>query len=450
MTGDTPDISVFRFRFWEQVWYLQTPYTTQKEKRWLKGRLLGIAWATGDHMCYHVVPEDDYKRVVARTLVLPRHPDENAPRHLLRHPSDYFFPTPKLKAPVEGSKKRKRNEEQPEPLDPNEIEFPDGATPMEDAVRDAWLQRTQRQQDLESQLLLPAETAQEDPENVVKIKRHEARWDKSEDRMVLRFWAEDNQGHVHRCTFDDLKADAPVSLARYIKDKRSFDDPKSKSIKEWSIATLKAHEERLQLTREMREKLGIEAGPEVLQRSSIIGSTTRRRREVKPAPRRTKQVGKHRKTNSPNRRSSSPMGTFKYGVYVPKTTEEALELDRRNGNSLWRDAIHKELGAIMSMKTFRVLTEKERSKFNRKMSSFAPVRCIYDVKADGRRKCRLIIGGHRVSSEGFDVYASNMKTISARVLMLIASANKYEVLTGDISTGKDITQNWIRDMTLPD
>lgn len=41
-----------------------------------------------------------------------------------------------------------------------------------------------------------------------------------------------------------------------------------------------------------------------------------------------------------------------------------------------------------------------------------------------------------MDSEGFDVYASNMKTISARVLMLIAAANNYEVLTGDISTGK--------------
>ena len=41
-----------------------------------------------------------------------------------------------------------------------------------------------------------------------------------------------------------------------------------------------------------------------------------------------------------------------------------------------------------------------------------------------------------MSSDGFDVYASNMKTISARVLMLIAAANKYDVLVGDIATGK--------------
>ena len=136
----------------------------------------------------------------------------------------------------------------------------------------------------------------------------------------------------------------------------------------------------LQLTRDMRLKLGIDAGPEALQESRIIGSTTRRRREVKPAPQRTASGGKKKKSNSPNKRSSSPMGTFKYGVYVPKNTKEALELDRRNGNTLWQDAIHKELGAIMSMKTFKVLSQQEKSKFNRKDSSFAPVRCIYDVK----------------------------------------------------------------------
>ncbi len=37
-----------------------------------------------------------------------------------------------------------------------------------------------------------------------------------------------------------------------------------------------------------------------------------------------------------------------------------------------------------------------------------------------------------LDSTGYKVYASNMKTVSARLLMLIAVANNYDVLTGDI------------------
>jgi len=57
---------------------------------------------------------------------------------------------------------------------------------------------------------------------------------------------------------------------------------------------------------------------------------------------------------------------------------------------------------------------------------------IFDKKQSGQLKARLVIGGHVVDASGHDVYASTMKTISARALMLIASANKMPVLTGDI------------------
>ncbi len=34
--------------------------------------------------------------------------------------------------------------------------------------------------------------------------------------------------------------------------------------------------------------------------------------------------------------------THKFGIEVPKTVKEALALDRKNGNTLWEDAIPKE------------------------------------------------------------------------------------------------------------
>jgi hypothetical protein len=44
----------------------------------------------------------------------------------------------------------------------------------------------------------------------------------------------------------------------------------------------------------------------------------------------------------------------------------------------------------------------------------------------------MVIGGHVIDTGLHDTYASNMKTISARLLMIIAASNKYDVLTGDI------------------
>ena len=35
--------------------------------------------------------------------------------------------------------------------------------------------------------------------------------------------------------------------------------------------------------------------------------------------------------------------THKFGIEVPKTVKEALELDKKNGNTLWADAIAKEM-----------------------------------------------------------------------------------------------------------
>ena len=37
---------------------------------------------------------------------------------------------------------------------------------------------------------------------------------------------------------------------------------------------------------------------------------------------------------------------FKFGIEIPRTYLDALRLDRENGNTLWADAVGKELGQI--------------------------------------------------------------------------------------------------------
>ena len=85
----------------------------------------------------------------------------------------------------------------------------------------------------------------------------------------------------------------------------------------------------------------------------------------------------------------------------------------------------------MSMKVFRKLSSSMR-KAREKGFRFAPLRVIFDVKVDLRRKARLVIGIHVVDYSGHEVYISTMKSVSASTLTTIAAANNLDAMTGDL------------------
>ena len=137
-----------------------------------------------------------------------------------------------------------------------------------------------------------------------------------------------------------------------------------------------------------------------------------------------------KKPSGRDRRSHNNSG-LKYGIIVPGNVREAIQFDQENGNLLWYNAIFKELEALMNMELFQKFPSSLR-KSRAKGVQFAPLRMIFDVKVDLRRKARLVIGRHVVAYTGYEVYASTMKSVSARILMTIASANDLEVVIGDI------------------
>jgi hypothetical protein len=53
MFGHTPDISMFRFHFWETVWYYK-PTAKYPKNNFLLGRFVGIAWEHGDAFTYKI------------------------------------------------------------------------------------------------------------------------------------------------------------------------------------------------------------------------------------------------------------------------------------------------------------------------------------------------------------------------------------------------------------
>jgi len=94
---------------------------------------------------------------------------------------------------------------------------------------------------------------------------------------------------------------------------------------------------------------------------------------------------------------------YMYGFQVPRNHIEAMELDRMNGNSMWRDAEVTELNQIDEYKSF---IDKGVG-FN-PGSDFKKIRVhmVYAVKHDGRHKARLVAGGHLTETPIDSVYSS--------------------------------------------
>jgi hypothetical protein len=433
LDGDTPDISVFRFKFWEPVWYLVLTKNTKSlhEPRYLRGRFVGIAWTTGDNMCYRVWTDekDLISHEIHRSVILPRHPDETFPRTLIKHRSDYFFPTVKLAMPaaprsqLEGCNQGKRKVgevkgQAGKSNTPNPPVTLEEKGPLEKDLRKRWMEMTEAEvRRVEELYASPAEDA--DHSSLMGIAKHRSKMEQG--RRVHYFTGIYAGGNEIEAEFDDVRLDAPYALACYIRDKKI----KHPELKEWSTKYLESLDSILQRARLVEGKesyvnrrgQAAESPVVSIRRCNLITAT--RRTTAKKRPGR-------------NNRSKSKSPELKYGVIVPRTVAEALQIDKDNSNRLWQEAIKKEVDALMSMQTFKILSSEESKSFNREGYQYAPLRMIFDVKQDLRRKARLVLGGHVIDASGHDTYASNMKGISARILMLLAAANDLQILTGDI------------------
>ena len=78
--------------------------------------------------------------------------------------------------------------------------------------------------------------------------------------------------------------------------------------------------------------------------------------------------------------SQSLNNTYKFGVRVPKTAKQALQFDKEDENSLWKEAIDKEINEINEYQTFKVLDHTETLSYGYKQ---IPYHLISDVKFDG-------------------------------------------------------------------
>ena len=120
--------------------------------------------------------------------------------------------------------------------------------------------------------------------------------------------------------------------------------------------------------------------------------------------------------------------THKFGIKIPKTVAEAQAFDKENGDTLWMDALEKEMSNVRI--AFKILEDGEDVPVAHERITG---HLIWDVKMeDFRRKARYVADGHKTAAPDSSVYAGVVSRETVRIALTIAALNDLDVMTSDI------------------
>jgi hypothetical protein len=121
--------------------------------------------------------------------------------------------------------------------------------------------------------------------------------------------------------------------------------------------------------------------------------------------------------------------THKYGIEIPKNHVDCVRIDNENGNTLWQDAVKKE------MKTVRPAFEAYEGDV-KDLIGCQSIIChlFFDVKLgeNFRRKARFVAGGHKTETPKTLSYSLVLSRDSVRIALVAAALNDLDILVCDI------------------
>ena len=120
--------------------------------------------------------------------------------------------------------------------------------------------------------------------------------------------------------------------------------------------------------------------------------------------------------------------THKYGVEIPRSVEEAKLLDEKNGNTLWTDAINKEMENLKVAFDIIHETGKKPPPTYTKASGHM----IFDVRMTLERKARWVKDGHKTPEPEWSTYAGVVSRESVRIALTYAALMGLDVCACDI------------------
>jgi hypothetical protein len=130
--------------------------------------------------------------------------------------------------------------------------------------------------------------------------------------------------------------------------------------------------------------------------------------------------------------------THKFGIRLPKTVEEAIQIDRETNTTFWTDAIKKEMEKIgVAFEFIENWTPEQVRQGIAKgdFVGFQEIDChmVFDVKMDLTRKARFVAGGHTTETPASLTYSSVVSRDSVRIAFLMAALHDVDILTRDVS-----------------
>ena len=121
----------------------------------------------------------------------------------------------------------------------------------------------------------------------------------------------------------------------------------------------------------------------------------------------------------------------KFGVRVPFGVKRATMLDKENGNTLWLDAIKKELKCLNDWKVFWILEKGEKAPQGHKE---IPCHIAFDVKFDLCHRARPVASGDWNILEHDEVCSGVVGTETVQMGFSLGEMNDLKCCAGDVSS----------------
>ena len=392
-TGETPDISnLLQFHWYERVYYYDpsNPYPNPKEKA---GRFVGIAENVGDTLTYKIIT-DDTQQIIYRSVVRSANDNKNPNLRADAIVVEDVDEEEERKQVIFSESDVRDNVVYPE-VDPQELigfrfvhEREDGNYRVEVVE--------QLEEQTDKYLVKVGGSGREEILHYNDIIREWEKAQNADDNEDKPWTYEDIIDHRKRGRMNEIKVlweDGsetwePLSVF-------SRDDPVA-------CANYASKNDILHLPGWRRFRRYVQKGKVMLR--------AMRRVQVMKA-------------------LMDPGLKYQFGIRVPRTYREAVAIDKANGNTLWQDAIQKELDQIREYETF---IPRPDLKSPPEGYQFVRVHFVFAVKHDLRRKARLVAGGHMTDPPGEESYSSVVTIKGMRLCIFLAELNDLEIMAGDV------------------
>ena len=133
--------------------------------------------------------------------------------------------------------------------------------------------------------------------------------------------------------------------------------------------------------------------------------------------------------NQAKLKSYHTMILYKYGFKVPWNHDQAVVIDKENGNTRWQDSEKLEMAQLASYKCFIDKGIGYRPSADYKKIT---VHMVYDVKHDGRHKSHAVAGGHLTVTPVESVYSGVVSLKGLCLILFLAELNGLELWSTDI------------------